>query len=655
MRHFNCWLLATFLLFIVACKKDSKEEEREPVSTPGKISGRVLLPTGSSINVNTLKVLSPIAEAEVNDGKFIIDTLFHNYTSQLILNSTGELIMMHYNYPGQENNDVTVQTTAIAMLMSTPAMQSITDDGKSSIIDKVIVSSAFNGFKEEISKALVAGKSIADTTNISLKNAYIKLFETASAFKSQNLFDEPILIHHTGRVIGFTNNKAANDYVIGIYKDGQRVEQYTIEGATFSATSISQILTGNVIFIGTPSSEQYTFSGDGKFEIKIRSGKPGLGDNSKEANDAFISNRNAIILDIALTAFPFIKSKKLPCAKSIADKLVGTLGSGLLISSLSGSSFIEFANAFYEVAILQMSSATDMIAKCVNIDEERVVEYVKGFSKLFDFFGRVSAVGTGINITARLVYWFNCKPAMDTCFVAVGNSVMSCDKVFRIEKVADGDNQIGEPGKVLPGNLTVKVFDASNKPVEVKLVWSTPNGGYLGGHSASFNGMGISTWQLGPNEGTQTATVKAIDANGKEISGSPITFTATAGIIVRSTAWTGWYKADGWTPGNGCPPDQYYTLQNWHGLPTCTAPMTMNLSEDNNGIITGSFTMWDFTSTVTGKRTGATTLELTFYGRTITVTQGSTVGSKMNGYLPKITHPNGSVSDGITFELTRTK
>jgi len=87
-----------------------------------------------------------------------------------------------------------------------------------------------------------------------------------------------------------------------------------------------------------------------------------------------------------------------------------------------------------------------------------------------------------------------------------------------------GDGQTGPVGTPLGQPLRVMVTRDGVAQAGVTVVWKT-GAGSLDPASSMTGGDGIasSSWTLGPNSGSQTATAEVIDATG-----SPVTFTATA-------------------------------------------------------------------------------------------------------------------------------
>jgi plastocyanin len=92
-----------------------------------------------------------------------------------------------------------------------------------------------------------------------------------------------------------------------------------------------------------------------------------------------------------------------------------------------------------------------------------------------------------------------------------------------------GDGQVVNAGQVLPNPLAVIVKDASGNPVSgVTITWApTLGGGTVGSGSSTTAASGIATMTLTTGS---DSVVQNVTASGANLTGSPVTFTATARI-----------------------------------------------------------------------------------------------------------------------------
>ena len=97
--------------------------------------------------------------------------------------------------------------------------------------------------------------------------------------------------------------------------------------------------------------------------------------------------------------------------------------------------------------------------------------------------------------------------------------------VIQLAPTSGGDGQTGTVGEALASGLRVVITRASEPQTGVVVDWATGDGGSLApaASATDADGVATSTWTLGPDAGTQTATATANGADG-----SPVSFTATA-------------------------------------------------------------------------------------------------------------------------------
>jgi plastocyanin len=97
--------------------------------------------------------------------------------------------------------------------------------------------------------------------------------------------------------------------------------------------------------------------------------------------------------------------------------------------------------------------------------------------------------------------------------------------VIQRAPTSSGDGQTGTVGEALASGLRVVITRTSEPQTGVVVDWATGDGGSLAPVTSSTDADGVatSTWTLGPDAGTQTATATTDGADG-----SPVSFTATA-------------------------------------------------------------------------------------------------------------------------------
>ena len=79
-------LLVLLLLCLVinSCKKEADDDGSDggPDPAASKVSGKVIIPTGSPLDVNSLKVISPADESAIREGRYAVDTAGTPFSTQ---------------------------------------------------------------------------------------------------------------------------------------------------------------------------------------------------------------------------------------------------------------------------------------------------------------------------------------------------------------------------------------------------------------------------------------------------------------------------------------------------------------------------------------------------------------------------------------------
>lgn len=446
------FIYIVFILF--SCKKDKNNVVSPPESSVDIVKGKVVLPANNTIDPNSLTVMSLFDEVHLNNSNYEIDGRnIAKYSTQFVVNQSGDIMLMKYTYPGISNNDITSESTALAMLMNLTAIQSLSDEGKLNIINNITSNVEFKLLVAEIDKSLISNKSFCDSlSNSSLRKAFGNLINTIATIRLSNantnkmatmsidnrsqkntsnsgngimaaesVTSAPISFYRTGRQVTIVNNGIACSYVGGVYKDGKKVgTSFTIDGLQFSPSSVFELSKGN---FGTaePISKTIDLEGDGNFEIRLRSGKSS--DDSEEAKQAFYEN----LLKFALDQYKFIvdvlpgKCKKTMLAR-IMDNVTG------IPNIPSNSTLAGVSRVFHDVNITLASTIEDVAENCYDEDIiKKANKYIKTFSKYLFFVKWVDFIGGTVNANARLYHFFATEGSIDRCYKASGNNVGDCN------------------------------------------------------------------------------------------------------------------------------------------------------------------------------------------------------------------------------------
>lgn len=284
-------LLLCFYLFLfcLSCTRDVTVKLPGPVVEEGQVSGKIILPENTKADTTGLTVLSSVGSSIPVASRFAIDTS-GKVSTNVLNNSKGDVLLLGYNYPGQTDHSISSESTALALLMNTLTLRSLSVAGKLEIIGKIKADAAYKELVKQITSGLQSGRAVTNTTNTQLMQAIAAVFKSSTGLRTTKTagYSNPVNITTANTEVILQNNQAAHTYVAGVYKNNKGVgPKYIIPGRTLFATSPSEAAAG--VFgdgYGIPEPAQFTLSGNGEYMIRIRSGKPSEGDHTLESRMA---------------------------------------------------------------------------------------------------------------------------------------------------------------------------------------------------------------------------------------------------------------------------------------------------------------------------------------------------------------------------------
>ncbi|WP_439585818.1 hypothetical protein [Dyadobacter bucti] len=505
-------------LFCFSCTREVSVQLSGSVVEDGQISGRVILPPNTKADTAGLVVLSSTGTSIPVASRFAIDTTGKVSTTALN-NSQGDVLLLGYNYPGQTDHSISSESTALALLMNTLTLRSLSLPGKLEMIEKIKGDPGYRELIKQVTMGLQAGRVVTDTTNTELIKAIGSVFKSSTGLRTTTTagYNEPIKITTANTEILLQNNQVAHTYVAGVYNDNKAVgPKYVIGGRTLFATSLSDAAAG--VFgdgYGIPEPVQFTLSGNGEYSIRIRSGKPFDGDETLESRLARNHNVHRFLLGILRDLFPI----PLDCNEALVESVPATLTSIMAKREMAlenANSAAVFAALTLEITGEALQSAEDLLGECGgNLDS---FKFLKSMGKAFSLLGIATKFMTAANITAHTNDLFQAKASIDSCFQVVGLKLVKCGEqpVYLVDTVSGG-NQRGEAGKAFPKPLVVRVRTEDGKPaIKATVNWVIKSGGGTVSATESetnYDGIAQITWI--PGKGDQQ-----LEAYGSKAKGS---------------------------------------------------------------------------------------------------------------------------------------
>ena len=536
----NVLFLLLALLFVQSScsKKDDSQLKPDPSNSISwsevTLNGAITLPAGAPRNANRLKLVSPIAQGTISAGHYALVTMKDEFTTQIASDSTGEPVLMGYNYPEQTDFDLNARSTALALLMNTPAASSLSAAGRVALVHRLQSEGDFTALSIEIEAVLRTNRALLNTRNIALATAINKLFVTVARRETSSTNQYLGIGIYPGAEpkMVFTNKGAFFTHVVGVYKNGVKVQELTVDGYSpfpSSVTDMAHQATQAYNHTATLLESSYAFAGDGDYDVKVRTGRPGSGDGSSE----YASARNKNCFNAVLTLFKFgVPWLKGGCISALQARIYGTIANSVDLRNAQNA--LQFTAVVNDITSITLGLGTDIFKNC--IDKKDLVNlgaantFMQGLSKYFLILNVVQTIGNGINLTLFVPQWLSAPSALDTCFQVNGNAIAPCQTLHM--EIITGNNQYWPIGREMRDYLEFRVLDQNNKPVpNLTPTFTASDGGQFNSwgpsSNAGFIGAVLGRWTLGNKQGPQTLTVTVVSASGKSLS-TPLVFSATA-------------------------------------------------------------------------------------------------------------------------------
>lgn len=412
------------LLFIAltGCQKNDISLVPPDSPTPAvPVTGQLVLPDGSALTNKKLTVINGRFRAEVENNEYIIDTSSLHGSFTFVTDDENRPYLMKYYERNGTDLEISPHSTALALLMSTPLVSSLTEDGKQAFIQFITATSEFATLESEIKNNLISGISLVDSTNGNLRRALTAVFEKATSGSSGGDSTSSLQIQRVGRTVTIASNGAANTYIAGVYKDGERVSDFTIiDGTSRYATSTVQALNGIYTPYTSFDTKTILLDGNGKFEVKIRSGNPILQDGSQENYIASKIN----LIDVAWSMAENLLPGNASCLKDAKDAIRNNYD--VEMPAFNGTLY-EMAIGVYGVVEKIIADNIDAAAGCYE-DHDIFNEYAATLKMYVHLLGSVSAESSGaMNVTPQLYHMYYNQQQIDLCYTVDGSNVTDCN------------------------------------------------------------------------------------------------------------------------------------------------------------------------------------------------------------------------------------
>lgn len=347
---------------------------------------------------------------------------------------------MGYDYAGSTSSDITVTSTAIAMVMNFPIAVTLTNAGKEALVKKLIKDPDFPALEAAVKATLAGNKGLFDAANTDLFTKAADLLEkNVSNAKLPGKKLDAVRFSQDGTNLAFYRDRNRTvTSVVGLYKDGNKVHEIVVEGNTIFAESVEDVVNKflEAIDDSNPEApEHYKLTGTGNWEIVARTGRPDDSDGSDEFKKAFILNMQKIAFSLLGGIDPKLKMDDKQCFLAMGEKIYDVY-----------KLYIEEDKSVAFTIPTIMKLVLKGAKEYEHCFFENTDNYDKYFGLLGDFFDLVDKVfipGKVANTTLLGIQWSLIRPRFDTCYTVAEDQVYACASYGTMTANIDGVNWTG--------------------------------------------------------------------------------------------------------------------------------------------------------------------------------------------------------------------
>ncbi len=214
----------------------------EPEIDSLTMAGLVTLPYTGNTDTTGLSVLNASTEGIVESGAYWIDRDDYPFTTTFVTNGDDEVLLLHYDYPGNTENDINAGSTLLALVMNLPFVASLSDGGKSALIKDVLANGEFKEKTSELARILAQGTLPLSTEGddiIALVEHFVQLVIKKSVVSGS----EPIELKFLSGNIVVQNPGRPYHTEVGIYDavTDKRLKRLPLEGFQFLAQNTKEL------------------------------------------------------------------------------------------------------------------------------------------------------------------------------------------------------------------------------------------------------------------------------------------------------------------------------------------------------------------------------------------------------------------------------
>ena len=553
----NC-LSQTIILAIVsimmACHENViVETTNSPNINSGSLEGKLSLGEGMNVSFDDCTIASLDGTSAINDGSFEIQADDDIRIKTFMVEKNGEVYMMSRG-PLAANQcvEITVQSTAISMVMLHPLFSSLESDDYNQLIEAITESPYYQDFYDEVYKSISNKRNLYDDTNTEMMVAFSNLMEelcggmnmgedvvyddslefisTRSSITTRAVFQhstiDPTYIDAqiNGRTLSLRTVWSTPSYYGTVEQpDGSIINKVISARSDFGVLDLAF----NRTTYGRTM--DFVFSEEGEYYFNFSR------TNAEATFDFYMRLVASILSTLGLNVSPNDEAC-IQIAKEVSNFITST--GAATINTITSENFplMDWLGIVFDATLNQINIEGNLF----RISFRESVRNVAGIlSGTLNWYNKIKGAA---NIALRLSFAVDAPNNISFCLCYYKNEVSTCTEAELL--LVDGDSQVGYASQKLLEPLIVYVrtlgddglYHESSSFHRIKFE-VVSGGGKVDNElvSADDNNKASAYWTLGEN-GEQIVRVTVVDIiTGEEIS-NPVYFTASiekAAITIR--------------------------------------------------------------------------------------------------------------------------
>lgn len=422
-------LLACLMVF-VACDflfPDDEDEDEAVVYQPETISGTIVFPTGSTLDVSNCNIQSIYGDATINGNSFSLKVESAAVQQMVYFsNQKKDILMAAFMNSNESNLTLNAETTSLSLIMLLLQSGGIEESEWDKLATMIKANKYFTDVKAKVETLIKNETDIFSDKNTDLMNSCGNLIKDITGITKSALIDKditPLVIQTSGNKVSITNNGKAPLYQITMLKDGAQVDQQTLLASDPVKISVGNILAWKAGVCNPPDPIEFRLSKTGDYEFKA---------SSWDASSLLLSPRfnNALLITnqlLCVFGFPI----SVDCTKKAADFMYSLMVATVIDMRTMDKDVNDGIRIFLDFMLMKAAAFAEIISECCkDTNPAKLGEYTEKFIKAakfglkyIDLLGKAEA---GSNAAGLLGFWAYQPTEITFCKHYENDMILTC-------------------------------------------------------------------------------------------------------------------------------------------------------------------------------------------------------------------------------------